>query len=223
MYTLFELLVPFLCRPKFFYSFMLAFVQVCEPVFPAQLFPTTREGTASERQEQQQQQLMQSALDEHDSDSDDDMDGEDVRASKGNLRHAAMSTLLGFDESSPMQHGTVLIRPRVKVGPLLEPIDEEEVQMDWDHESTVAPEDRGCVAQQRDKPLDWFLSICSDHFSYTAPETELARKVYALVCESGTVGVTMATLQRTFESDHSLERVVGNLVNLELVRERFMN
>ena len=218
MCVLVELLVPFLSHPMGCWdSFVLTSIQVCEPLLPAQLFPTTKEGTVSEHQEQ----LMQSALDEHDSDSDDEVDGEDVRASKGNLRHAAISTLLGFDENSPLQHSTLLIRPKVKVGPLLEPMDEEVVRMDWDQESVVAPEDGACVVQQKEKSLDWFLSVCSDHFSYTTLETELARKVYALVCESGTVGVTMATLQRTFESHHSLlERVVDNLISLELVRER---
>ena len=178
----------------------------------------TKEGTSNERQEQQ---LLQSTLDEHDSDSEDDMDGEDVRASKGNLRHAALSALLGFDEASPLQHGTVLVRPRVKFGPLLGPVDEEEVQMDWDGKDGLDVEDRGYVADQRDEPFKWFQSICSDHFSYTALETELARKVYTIVCESGTVGVTMATLRSTFESCHSLERVVGNLVSVQLVREKF--
>ena len=190
-------------------------------MLPAELFPTSKEETATERQEEEQQRLMQNALDEHDSDSDDDMEGEDARASKGNLRHAAMCTLLGFDENSPLQHGTVVVRPGVKMGPFLEPTDGEESRMDCDHESTVAPRDRGHVAWQGDDRLAWFLSICSDRFSYTALEAELARRVYAIVCESGSVGVTMETLQRTFESHHSLERVVGNLLNLELVRERF--
>lgn len=219
VYCLSDRHVLFLTIQWFCNPFTLTSMQVCEPILPAQLFPT-KEGTAADHQ---QQQLVQNAFEEHDSDSDEDMEGEEMHAGRGNSGHTGMNTLLHFDESTPMQHGAILIRPTMNIGVLLDPLDEEEQEEEGLHQQqddTIAPKDLG-HAPEKDGPLDWFLSVGCKHFSYTPVETELARRVYAAVDDASTAGITMLTLQTTCEGHHSLEKVVGNLVNLELVSERF--
>ena len=171
----------------------------CEPIFPKSLLINEHSSSSSSSNK-----IITEALEEID-------EVEEETTSGTSSYKSGLGTLLDIDhETAELQHGSIVIRPPVNIGCLLDPLDDETPPLLCDLTEQIATVSI---------TLDEFLIIASSSLNYSPVAMTTAKHVYKIVNEAGTAGVTMATLSTLVECDTPLlDTVLQDLINFNLVR-----
>ena len=128
-----------------------------------------------------------------------------------------MSTLLQIDEMAELQHGTTVLRPSMNIGTLLEPSEEENIEIYSVNESIIEHTDTPIVIE-----FDEFLSFAKI-LGYSNSDLSISKQIYSVINEADRSGITMATLMNTVYKDihidtqMSVKDIVQDLINFGLV------
>ena len=124
-----------------------------------------------------------------------------------------MSTLLQIDEMAELQHGTTVLRPSMNIGTLLEPSEEENIEIYSVNESIIEHTDTPIVIE-----FDEFLSFAKI-LGYSNSDLSISKQIYSVINEADRSGITMATLMITVSKDiqMSVKDIVQDLINFGLV------
>ena len=130
---------------------------------------------------------------------------------------SGVSTLLQIDEMAELQHGTTVLRPSINIGTLLEPLEEENIEIHSVNES---------ISEHTDTPIviefDEFISF-AEVLGYSSSDLSISKQIYSVINEADKSGITMATLMNTVYKDihidtqMSVKDIVQDLINFGLV------